>query len=529
MSRPGGARGPDAEGESPGPSGDELYRQFFDDDLTGNFLSSIDGRLLECNQAFLDVFGFASKKEALATPIEELHESPKARQALLDRLRRAGEVRRHRLSVVRANGERRELVANLVGQFDEKDRLTHVRGYVLDITENLQMEAQLLQAQKMEAVGRLAGGVAHDFNNLLAVILSYASFVKEAVAERQDVAEDVDQIVEAAERAARLTDQLLAFSRRRISHPEPVDIAEVVRGIDTMLRRVIGEDVSLESRIADELPMVRADRAQIEQVLMNLAVNARDAMPEGGTLLVEAEARKLGAGAASAPVGLDDGAYVAITVGDTGVGMDEDTLAHIWEPFFSTKGQGRGSGLGLATAYAVVEQLGGAIEVESEPGRGSTFTILLPVVGRERVELGGEDEGAEEPIGGGETVLVVEDEAGVREITRRILAGAGYRVLTAANAGEALLLCERHGGPVHLLLSDVVMPHMSGPELTRRASVLRPGLRVLFMTGYAGEASSRALDSAHGEKVLMKPFTRPDLLAAVRAALRDSGEHRRVE
>jgi PAS domain S-box-containing protein len=393
-------------------------------------------------------------------------------------------------------------------------------GYVAvlrDTTKEVALEAQFRQAQKMEAVGRLAGGVAHDFNNLLTAILGYSQILLGELAREAPMRAELEQIFDAGRRAAALTKQLLAFSRKQVLEPRVLDLNALVRDMDSMLRRLIGEDVELVIDLAPALAAVRADPGQTEQVVMNLAVNARDAMPRGGRLTIATANAALDE-ARAAELGARPGAWVTLAVLDTGSGMDAETRRHLFEPFFTTKAPGKGTGLGLSTVYGIVEQSGGRIAVESEPGRGSAFTIFLPAA-----------EGAPAPAEprpappctarGTETILVVEDEDAVRELARRTLAAAGYAVLAARHGPEAIVACERHEGPIHLLLTDVVMPHMSGGELAERLAALRPHMKVLFMSGYSesGSFTRRMLERPGG--FLGKPFTAEALAARVREVL----------
>ncbi len=379
------------------------------------------------------------------------------------------------------------------------------------------VEDQLRQAQKMEAIGRLAGGVAHDFNNLLAVILSYSSLMAQDLRADDPMRAEVDEITHAAERAAGLTRQLLAFSRQQVLSPRVVDINECVTGLTRMLQRVIGEDIELLFRPAQELRPVFVDPSQIEQVILNLVVNARDAMPRGGKLSIESANVELDESYAREHLGVKPGAYVMLSVSDTGCGMDRATQARIFEPFFTTKEQGKGTGLGLSTVFGIVKQSGGSIFVYSEPGVGSTFKIYLPPSSDEvRAQP---DERAQKKSHGHETVLLVEDEEQVRRLARTILKRGGYRVLEAADAGDALTLSGLTEEPIDLLLTDVVMPHVSGRELAERLTAARPGLRVLYMSGYTDDAVVRH-GVLHAEAAFVqKPFTPHSLLAKVRELL----------
>jgi two-component system, cell cycle sensor histidine kinase and response regulator CckA len=405
--------------------------------------------------------------------------------------------------------------------FDD-DRPAGLTGVVIDVTEQRQAEERLRVSQRLEAVGRLAGGVAHDFNNLLVVIIGYAEFAMDSVREGDPIRGDLEEIRKAGERAAALTRQLLAFSRRQLLKPEVISLNEVVRGMDGMLGRLIGEDIEFKTVLTDDLAPVLADPGQIEQVLMNLVVNARDAMPTGGTLTIAtAPGRPRDAQIGRAAERGDE--WVVLSVADTGSGMDDATRAQIFEPFFTTKPQGEGTGLGLATVYGIVNQSGGTIALDTAPGAGTTFRVALPAdrSGAPVANLPGSRAQAS-PRPGKETILIAEDEDAVRQLAQRFLAAAGYQVLTAANGDSALRIAEQHGGPIDLLLADVVMPLMSGPELAQRLDEARPGLRVLFISGYTGTAISKHGVLGPETRLLEKPFTGADLLKRVRQILDES-------
>ena len=388
----------------------------------------------------------------------------------------------------------------------------------LDITDRRQLEEQLRQAQKMEAVGRLAGGIAHDFNNLLMVIQGYADLLTERLAEGDPLRRNAEQIQTASQRATSLTRQLLAFSRKQMLAPKVLSIQGVVTEMEKILRRLIGEDVQLETSSVPDLGLVKADRSQIEQVILNLAVNARDAMPEGGRLTIETANVDLDESFSHSSVMLSPGPYVMLAVTDNGCGMDVETQAHIFEPFFTTKEKGKGTGLGLATVYGIVKQSGGYVWVYSEPGRGTSFKVYLPRVWDEPAMPGRDRriEGQRLPQGT-ETVLLVEDEKGVRELAREYLEMTGYTVIEAENGHTALELAALHSGPIHLLMTDVVMPGISGRELSERVKSIRPDIRVLFMSGYTDQAVVHHGILETDAVLLQKPFT----VAALAAKLRD--------
>jgi len=393
-----------------------------------------------------------------------------------------------------------------------------------DVTERVRAEEalrkteeQLRHAQKMEAVGRLAGGVAHDFNNLLSVILSCSETMRGDLKPVEPMREEVDQIHRAAGRAADLTRQLLAFSRQQVLAPKILDLNEVLVGMDKMFQRIIGVDVQLVLLCGSGLGRVRADPGSIEQVIMNLVLNARDAMPTGGKLTMETANVMIDEASARDHLGTRPGPHVMLAVTDTGIGMDRATQARIFEPFFTTKETGKGTGLGLATVFGIVQQSGGSIWVYSEPGKGTSFKVYFPHAEGDMQE----PRAVARPVSlrGSETVLLVEDDEQVRTVARAILRRNGYKVLDASNGGEAMLLCESHARPIHLLISDVVMPHMSGPELARRLAQVRPDMKVLCMSGYTDDSIVRHGVMDSDIAYLQKPITPETLTRKVREVL----------
>ena len=380
-------------------------------------------------------------------------------------------------------------------------------------------EEQLRQAQKMEAVGRLAGGVAHDFNNLLMVMRGYGELLLNRLDANDPLRRNAEEIQEAAKRATALTQQLLAFSRKQVLQPKVLELNAVVTEVEKMLRRLIGEDIELAATLDLALGRVKADPGQIEQIILNPAVNARDAMPQGGRLTLKTSNVTLDQAYARQHRGARPGPHVLLAVSDTGVGMDAETQSHIFEPFFTTKDAGKGTGLGLSTVYGIVKQSGGTIWVESAPGRGTTFEIYLPLV--EKVAAGGELHPAlpAPPPGGTETILVVEDEMSVRRLAAEFLGSNGHTVLEAQDGGEALQVCEEHRGPIHLLITDVVMPGMSGRELAVRLAGRRPEMKVIYMSGYTDDAIVQHGVLEEGIPFLQKPFSLDALARIVREGL----------
>jgi len=398
------------------------------------------------------------------------------------------------------------------------DRQVHYyETFVRDVTEQRRLQQQLVQSQKMEAVGRLAGGIAHDFNNLLTVITTYCDLLLEDLAREDPKRDDVEQVRKAADGAAALTRQLLAFSRQQVLEPKVLNMSAVVSGVEKMLRRVIGEDVDLATALDPDVGSVKADVGQLEQVLMNLAVNARDAMPTGGKLTIEITNAEHDPDYAREQEAEAVRRFVMLAVSDTGIGMDEATKARIFEPFFTTKEPGKGTGLGLATVYGIVKQSGGFIWVYSELGRGTTFKIYLP-----RVDAAAEGVAAttrSDLPRGTETVLLVEDAAAVRAVTRHVLERQGYAVLEASHGAAALELAANHAGPIHLLLTDVIMPGLSGRQVADRLTALRPDTQVLYASGYTDDAVVRHGVLESGIAYLQKPFTTESLARKVREVL----------
>jgi PAS domain S-box-containing protein len=492
------------------------YRSLFERNMAGVFRSTLDGHLLDCNQAFAQMFGYG-REELLGLPSHVLYPGGKdEREARMVEFRKVGQFTNYELSYRRKDGSLVWAIQNIAIVRDEHgNEITE--GTVVDITERRSLEEQLRQAQKMEAVGRLAGGVAHDFNNLLTVIKGYSELMLKELKSSDPMRAEVEEVQKAADRAASLTNQLLAFSRQQVLEPRVLDLNAVVGNMDKLLRRLLGEDVDLVTILDPAIGRVKADPGQVEQVIMNLAVNARDAMPKGGKLTVETSNVVLDASYAREHVAVSPGSYVVLAVSDTGVGMDADTCARVFEPFFTTKEQGKGTGLGLSTVYGIIKQSGGYIWVYSEKGMGTTFKVYLPRVDQP-VEYQ-PDRSVSRVQRGVETILVVEDEDGVRGLVREVLHKNGYSVLQARAGGEAMLLCERHAGPIHLLLTDVVLEQMSGHDLAQRLCALRPDMKVLYMSGYTDEAIVHHGVLEPGTAFLQKPFTTEALARKVRSVL----------
>jgi two-component system cell cycle sensor histidine kinase/response regulator CckA len=474
-------------------------------------------RVLDANQAMVSLLEAGSRQELLGSlgkllgPVVEAPWS-----ALLQAVLERRPFIQTELDLLTTTGRTVPVMLSMRIPTAETD-FQNIIVSMLDVSEQRHMAERAREAQRLETVGRLAGGVAHDFNNLLAVIGSFASIVRDDLAGHESAQKDLDVILDATRRAASLTNQLLAFSRRQIQELQLVDINRVVDELDKILRRLIGEDVELAVVTAKDLGMVKADPSQIEQVLMNLAVNSRDAMPKGGTLTIETRNLRLPRTRTIGSEAIPAGDYVAMSVTDTGTGMDEATRRRIFEPFFTTKEPGKGTGMGLSTVYGIVKQSGGHIEVTSQPGQGARFEVYLPRLSAESVKEP-RLRGATRPDGGTETVLLVEDDDLVRKAARRILETEGYRVMEAANGVDALALAEPFAGPIDLLLTDVVMPRMNGRDLAAALQASRPGIKVIYVSGYSGGVIDSD-DPRERRAHLRKPFSPAALLGKVREEL----------
>jgi PAS domain S-box-containing protein len=499
---------------------EERFRAMTESAVDAVVTADANGDIVSWNRGARAVFGHAPE-EVLGTPLARLvpehlrvvDASGRERIAPTDVT--PAPARPVELEGVRKDGRAFPIELSLARW--EARRGSFLTVIIRDVTERRQLEEQFRQAQKMESIGRLAGGLAHDFNNLLTVIGGHADLLHARLAPEDSLARRIGLIQEAAAHAADLTKQLLAFSRKQVLAPKVLDLNAIVAEIEPMLGRLIGEDVDLVTAPARGLGSVKADPAQIKQILFNLAVNARDAMPQGGKLTIETENVELDEPYTRLHADVQPGPYVMLAVTDTGVGMDEETRSRIFEPFFTTKAAGLGTGLGLATVYGIVKQSNGTISVYSEPGLGTAFKVYLP-----RVPESADTVPAEAPAGaraGSETILLVEDNEMVRALTCEILKRYGYTVVEAEHGADALAIARRYHGPIHLLLTDVVMPEMSGPELVGRLAPLRPQMKIIYMSGYTADAIDHQGMLDEGIEFLAKPIGVDTLVRKLREVL----------
>lgn len=497
---------------------EEKYRALFEESKDVIYISIPEGKFLDINPAGVELFGYASKEEFLQIDIlEDLYVYPSDREEFQRILEKQGFIKDYEVIFKRKDGQHLNILITATAVHDEKGKIVAYRGIMKDITERKRLENQLMQAQKMEAVGQLAGGIAHDFNNILTAIIGFGTLLKMEAEEDDLLRSYVTHILTSAERAANLTQALLAFSRKQIISPKPVNLNEIIRGIRNLLSRIIGEDIVLSIVLTDEDLTVMADSGQIEQILMNLATNARDAMPDGGSLVITTGLVKFDSEFIKARGYGTCGNYALISIKDTGEGMDGDICEKIFEPFFTTKEVGKGTGLGLSMVYGIIQQHDGYINVYSEPGKGTIFEIYLPLI-RSTIE-----DGKEEALSvikrGTETVLIAEDDVQVRELIEEVLREFGYAVIVAKDGEDAIKKFKESRDKIQLLVFDVIMPKKNGKEVYDEIKSITPGIKVIFISGY--DASIIHKKGILDEKLtfITKPIPPDEFLKKVREVL----------
>ncbi|MCK4541913.1 MAG: response regulator [Spirochaetales bacterium] len=497
---------------------EERYRKLFEDDLSGNFIATEEGDIIDCNPSFVKMFGFSSRDEAISANLSDMFLLKEQYKENWEILTEKKQLKFIEMTILSKQKKPLEIMATLIADVFDDGSIKEVKGYFIDMTEMKRLEQQLLQSQKMEAVGRLAGGIAHDFNNLLTVILGYSSMLMDRSTGNESMSEEVNGIQTAAKKASSLTRQLLTLSRKQILTPKPVDLNVLIGDMERMFERLINENISLQLFLDAENTVIIIDPGQLEQVLLNLVVNAKDAMPNGGTLRIETRNERIFERITSINGTIEPGYYVIISCADSGTGIEKVIMDKVFEPFFTTKPVETGTGLGLSMVYGIIQQSQGWITVESEPGKGTAFNFFF------RSSEKSSKKTIEKPklvpeSRGDETILLVEDESNVRDLVLRMLESQGYHILEAENAGEALLICENFESRIHLLLSDIVMPVMNGDKLAVRLKTIRPDIKVLLMSGYPDKEANELTLGSRGIDFIAKPFNIEELAVKVRKVL----------
>lgn len=498
------------------------YRSFFERDISGDYIATVDGRILDCNPAFLEIFGFETKEQALQTPAAELYSKPEDRESFLDELRRNRSIRDRETDYIHRDGSNLSVIENGVGNFDENGNLISAQGFIVNVTERKRLQDSLSQAQKMESIGRLAGGVAHDFNNILQAMMATAESMRAGLLPQEEsLEEDLRDLLRSIRRASRLTKQLLAFSRRQILEFRSIDLNEHIAKTLTMLGRLIDEDLILDFEPSRETLIINADSGQLDQILINLVVNARDATPTGGRITIRCYPWTADDLFSRTRPWVDQADYVVVEVSDSGSGIAEEDLGKIFDPFYTTKEKGKGTGLGLATVYGIVQQHQGAIEVDSTPGEGTTFSIFFP-----RIQgAAGQNtpSGPNPPLGQNELILFAEDDEMVRSALSRGLRAGGYRVIEAGHGEEAVQLFKEHSDELAIAVLDVVMPRLGGADVRKEIVKIRPDLPILFSSGYSENAIHDRFVLNEGVNLLRKPYSLGELLTEIRVLIDQKG------
>ncbi len=498
---------------------EKKYRTIFEESKDVIFIASYqDGRFLDINRAGAELFGYVSTDELKALdPPRDLYHDPADHAVLKRMLENQGFVKDHEVAMKKNNGDPLIVLMTAVIVRDEEGAVFSYRGVFHDVTDKRRLEQQLAQSQKMEAIGQLAGGIAHDFNNILTAIMGYCNLLLMDIPEDSPLKDPADHILSSSERAANLTRSLLSFSRKQVITPKPVNVNEIVLTIEKLLRRLIGEDIELKTVFDREHVMVLADTGQIEQVLINLCTNARDAMPGGGVITISITSAVVRHHALPDQTFSKPGAYAVVTVSDTGTGIEPRIRDKIFDPFFTTKETGKGTGLGLSIVYGIMKQHNGFITVDSDAGKGTTFKLYLPLI--QAPLTPGRTLAAPKPRGGSETILLAEDDAEVRKLIRLVLAGNGYRVIEAVDGQDALAILSEQGKNVDLLLLDIIMPKKNGKEVYDTVKTMLPGVKAVFMSGYTADIIDKKGIIAENLNFLSKPIAPLELLAMIRSVL----------
>ncbi|HVN48491.1 MAG TPA: PAS domain-containing protein [Bacteroidota bacterium] len=498
---------------------EENYRQFFEDDLTGDFSSMVNGRILECNPAFATIYGFPSVEEVLRNNLSVLFPSSEEYQKFLHTLKSAKKLVYYELNMRRKDNAPLFVVMNVTGVFNSAGELVQIRGYVFNDTDRRRLEEQLRQAQKMEVVGTLASGVAHDFNNILNNIIGFASQIKKHLDEPIKIQRYVDTIEKSATRGAQVTNQLLMFSRNKKQENELQDVGSLVQEVATLIKETFSRSIELQVHVAEGLCAVRGDRGALYQVLLNLCVNARDAMPSGGTLTIEAKNAELNVEVPAHVVTVHTQYCVALLVKDTGFGIADALLPKIFDPFFTTKEKGQGTGLGLSIVYSSVKEHGGSIAVESAVGNGTTFTIYLPAY-EPAHETVATNAGISHDHGNNELILLVDDEESMRQLGKELLEEFGYRVMTASDGVEALELYKQHAQEIALVILDLIMPRKDGGQTYIEMKEIKKDIKAVFCSGYTSDKVITQLLQQENLHAIQKPFHPNDFLKTIHEVLR---------
>jgi len=499
-------------------SSEEKFRTLFEQSKDGVIISSMEGKIVDANPAAIDIFGYKSRGKMLKIAAKELYVDATDRQKLLEIMQQQGFVKSYSVKMKTLQGKVLTIVTTVVPQLDDAGNIVALRSILRDMTEFQQMEEQLLQSQKLESIGQLAGGVAHDFNNYLTAIMGYIDLAMSELPADSSAREELVESRNSSERAANLARQLLIFSRREAINPRPVNLNTVISELLKMLERLIGEQFRLTTELADDPWTVNADAAQIEQVIMNLTVNARDAMTGSGEITISTANRYIDPEYAITHPDSRVGEFFCITVKDTGSGIGAETISHIFEPFFSTKGAAKGTGLGLSVVYGIMKQHDGWIEVDSQPGEGSTFTVFLPAMPFQGSLSDIKHTEIERFKGHGEKVLLVEDDDSIRNLSKRMLSQNGYSVTTAASAEEAVRISEESGDVFQLVFSDVILPEESGISLVERLQARQPDIKILLASGYS-DTNDQEMITGRGYPFMSKPYSLEELLKKIRDIL----------